>query len=167
MSNVTSKPMDNGKVVDKGLEGRKRKASAVVGRATLRRQRGSVERATAWIVLFMSFLGTIVAFHGGWTPLIESVVAMQPNIAAWLFGFGLQLLLTFLQWYYYDNRIVAWTARGFDTWFTAVGYGPLFLASLMVFLAGRGIESPLYLAWGIIGIASLLAAWYPESRLVD
>jgi hypothetical protein len=164
MSNLTSKPMVNDKIMEKES---KRKASAVVGRATLRKQRGTVERATAWIVLFMSFLGTIVAFHGGWDVLIDSVVNRQPNIAAWLFGFGLQLFLTFLQWYYYDNRIVAWSARGFDTWFTAVGYGPLFLAPLMAFLVARGIESPLYFTWGMIGIASLLAAWYPESRLVD
>lgn len=162
MSNITSKPLDNGKVV----EGR-RKPSAVIGRVTMRRQRGAIERATAWIVLFMSFLGTVVAFHGGWIPLIESIANWQPNIAAWSFGLALQGVLTFLQWWYYDRKMIAWIARGIDTWLTALGYGPLFLASLMAWLVARGIENPLYLAWGIIGLVSLLAAWYPESRLVD
>src|SRR5205085_6420165 len=42
------------------------KESAVVSRARLRKQRGAVERWTAWVVLFVSFLGTVVALAGGW-----------------------------------------------------------------------------------------------------
>lgn len=142
------------------------KESAVISRARLRRQRGAVERWTAYVVLFVSFLGTVVALAGGWEPFIASLIALRPGVAALAGGIGLQALLTFLQWHYYDHRMIAWTARGIDTAFTAVGYGPLVLVPLVAFVA-TWTTYPLYLAWAIIGIVSLLIAWYPENRLVD
>jgi hypothetical protein len=158
---VTSKPLNNGKAAQRGKE------SAIVGRATLRRQRGSIERYTAWIVLFVSVLGTIAWLAGGWMPLIAGIVTLRPNWAAIGGGFGIQVLLTFLEWHYFDVLMVAWPARLADTAATALGYGPLVIVGLTLFLASKGVPSPLYAAWGIIGLVSLLTAWYPESRLVD
>jgi hypothetical protein len=143
------------------------KESAIVKRATLRRQRGAIERWTAWIVLFVSVLGTIAALAGGWVPLISSIATLRPNWAAIGGGFGIQVLLTFLEWHYFDVPMVAWPARIVDMLTTALGYGPLVLIGLVGALVARGVPYPLYAAWAIIGLVSLLIAWYPESRLVD
>jgi len=143
------------------------KESAVVRRATLRKQRGKVERATAWIVLFVSALGTIATFAGGWEPLIASIRALRPNWAAIAGGVGAQALLTFLEWHYYDVPLVSWPARFFDTILTALGYGPLVAALLIGILTTRNAPLPFQLAWGIIILVSFLIAYYPESRLVE
>lgn len=143
------------------------KESAIVRRATLRRQRGAVERSTAWIVLALSVLGTIAALAGGWTPLVIGIINLDPQWSAIIGGVAIQGALTFLEWWYFDNPLVAWPARAFDTLLTALGYGPLVLVALTAFLVARHAPAPLYLAWGIVGLVSLLAAWYPESRLVD
>lgn len=147
--------------------GATKKNSAVVRRTTLRSQRGGIERSTAWIVLFVSFLGTVAALAGGWTPLIAGIVALKPNWAAIVGGFGAQAVLTALELYYYDTPLVSWGARGVDTALTALGYGPLVLAPLTAALIARQVPSPLYAAWGVIAVFSLLTAWYPESRLVE
>jgi hypothetical protein len=143
------------------------KESAIVRRATLRRQRGAIERATAWIVLFVSVLGTIAAMAGGWVPLIASIRALQPNWAAIAGGAAAQALLTYLEWHYFDVPTISWPARIADTAATALGYGPLVAAPLIGALAARDIPLPFLLAWCIILIVSLLIAWYPESRLVE
>ena len=157
---VTSQPMNN-------TPTRPTKESAIVKRATLRRQRGAIERYTAWIVLFVSVLGTIAALAGGWVPLIAGVVGLHPNWAAIGGGLAVQALLTFLEWHYFDVPMVAWPARLADMVATALGYGPLVIAGLVGYLAAKQVPSPEYAAWGIIGLVSLLIAWYPESRLVD
>jgi hypothetical protein len=144
-----------------------RKESAVVSRAQLRRQRGAVERWTAWVVLFVSFLGTIVALSGGWVPFLSSLRALHPNWAAVLGGLAIQGLLTFLEWHYFDRRLISWGARIGDAYMTAIGYGPLVVVGLAAALAARGAPAPLYAAWFIIGLVSLGVAWYPESRLVE
>lgn len=143
------------------------KDSAVVSRARLRKQRGAVERFTAWGVLFISFLGSIVALHGGWPAFLGSLAARQPNIAALLGGVLIQLVLTFLEWYYFDRPAIAWGARIADAATTALGYGPLVLAPMVFFLTSRGFETANTIAWAIIGLVSLGVAWYPENRLVD
>lgn len=143
------------------------KESAIVSRATLRRQRGAIERYTAWVVLLISFAGTVVVFAGGWPAFIASWQALRPSIAAHVGGIAVQALLTYLQWHYYDVRGISWTARVFDAATTALGYGPLFAPWLIEQLAVRDIPAPFYVAWGIIGLVSYGIAWYPESRLVD
>lgn len=144
-----------------------RKESAVVSRARLKRQRGAVERYTAYVVLFVSFLGTVVALAGGWELFIASLIAWRPSVAALAGGVGLQALLTYLQWHYFDRKPVAWTARGFDTGLTVAGWGPLFAPWLVEQLVARAAPEPFYLAWAILGLVALAVAWYPESRLVD
>lgn len=152
---VTSKPMSD------------RKDSAVVSRARLRRQRGAIERWTAWTVLLVSFLGSIAALHGGWPPLIASLITLQPNWAALLGGLGIQVLLTFLEWHYFDQPLVAWPARVIDAATTALGYGPLILAPLSAALASQALPQGDIAAWCIIAVISFLIAWYPENRLVE
>jgi hypothetical protein len=149
MSNVTSRPISS-------------KDSAIVGRARLRRQRGSIERWSALVILFASFLGTIAAMSGGWPALISA-----PALTPILGGFIFQGILTYLEWHYYDHKPISWAARFFDAGLTAWGYGPLVIVPLTAFLVARGMPSAEYAAWGIIGIVSFLTAWYPESRLVD
>lgn len=143
------------------------KPSAVITRTRLKSQRSVIERVMAWLVLLVSFLGSIAMLHGGFGPLVRSIVDRQPNQAALIGGVLIQLLLTFLEWYYFDIPLIAWGARIADTATTAIGYGPLFLASLITLLYNRGIEQPLLPAWGVIVLVSLGIAWFPESRLVD
>ena len=164
--NTRSMPLEN-RPEEKRETSRLGKASAVVSRERLRRQRGGIERASAWIVLFLSLLGTIAAFAGGWTPLIAGIVNRQLPVAAIVGGLALQAVLTFLEWYYFDSPLVSWPARLFDTIMTAIGYGPLVLMPLVTLLATRGVPQYPYVAWLIIGLVSLVIAWYPESRLVD
>lgn len=139
------------------------KQSAIVGRAQLERARGPVERVTAWIVLVVSFIGTIVVFHGGWTPIL----ALHFSIGAILGGALLQGVLTWLQWAYHDNRLLCWGSRIIDAGLTAYGYGPLFIAVITAYLASRAVPFALYVGWFIVGLVSLAVAWYPEDRLVD
>ena len=143
------------------------KGSAIVTRDRLKTQRSGIERTMAWLVLFLSFLGTIAALHGGFGPLIASISTGQFNQAALLGGVLIQLVVTFLEWYYFDRPLIAWGARVVDTAATTIGYGPLFLAPLAVLLYNRGVTSPEPAAWGIIALISLGIAWFPESRLVD
>lgn len=139
------------------------KQSAIVSRAQLARARGPVERVTAWIVLVVSFIGTIVVFYGGWTPILE----LHLSVSAILAGIGVQALLTWLQWAYHHNRLLCWGSRIIDAGLTAYGYGPLFIAGLTAYLVGRSVPWPNVVVWVPIGLVSIGLAWYPESRLVD
>ena len=143
------------------------KASAVTSRATLKKQRGMIERGAAWLVLLLSFVGSIAVLHGGFAPMIASITAGQYNVGALVGGALIQIVLTFLEWYYFDRWAIAWGARLVDTATTALGFGPLFAAPLTAFLLARGAPTPLLIAWGIISLVSLAIAWFPESRLVE
>lgn len=139
------------------------KQSAIVSRAQLARARGPVERTTAWIVLVVSFVGTIVVFHGGWEPIL----GLHFSLSAIIGGLLLQGLLTWLQWVYQHNRLLCWGSRVIDAGLTAYGYGPLFIDALTAYLTARGVPESFYVGWLLIGLVSLAAAWYPEDRLVD
>lgn len=164
---VQQGPLVNGKPPAEAPRATLRKESAVIRRATLRRQRGTVERSTAWIVLFISVLGTVATLAGGWEPLVGGFLQRDPLWSAVVGGIAIQALLTFLEWYYFDQPMISWPARLGDTVLTALGYGPLVLIPLVSLLTARGVTGALYLAWLIIGVVSFLIAWYPESRLVD
>lgn len=146
------------------------KESAIVSRARLRQQRGAIERWTALVVLFFSFAGTIAALAGGWPALIT-----DPRVAPILGGLALQGLLTYLQWHYYDKRLISRPSRIADAALTALGYGPLVLSWLMEAITERiaagpdapPSDLPWYLAWAVIVLVSYGVAWYPESRLID
>lgn len=153
------------------------KQSAIVSRAQLARSRGAIEKILAYGVLFLSFLGTVVAFHGGWARILS----LQISLGAIAAGLLAQLVLTFLQWAYKYNRPLCWGSRLVDAGLTAGGYGPIFVPIFLALLLGLGLnaeqavtlpwlgQAPIARvgAWGIMGLVSLLAAWYPEDRLVD
>ena len=138
-----------------------------MARDTLRKQRGGIERAAAWLVLLVSFAGSMATLHGGFAPMIESIASRQYNVGALLGGAIIQIVLTFLEWWYFDRPLIAGGARLVDAATTAIGFGPLFLAPLASFLHDRGLADPLLPAWGIIIVVSFAVAWFPESRLVD
>lgn len=137
------------------------KDSAIVDRATLRRQRAAIERWTALVVLLASFMGTIAAWGGGWDTFLAAWNSDAPPWGAVAGGVGLQVLLTYLQWHYYDRRSVSIPARLADAGLTTVGYGPLFLEW------PSWTDTTLWLPWVIVGVVSFVVAWYPESRLVE
>jgi hypothetical protein len=143
------------------------KASAIVTRDRLKKQRGLIERSMAWLVLLLSFLGTIAALHGGFVPFAATLSSGRLNTTALLGGILIQLVITFLEWWYFDRPSIAWGARLVDTGITAVGYGPLLITPLMLLLYNQGVADPQLLAWGLIILFSLGIAWFPESRLVD
>lgn len=144
---------------------RKRKASAIVSRATLDRQRGAFERMMAIGLLFISFAGSIAALSGGWAALFAA-----PRPGAIAAGIAAQVALTAAEWWYGSGR-GRWRYRlalSIDTALTAIGYGPLFVPALASYLAARGAgDSATIAAWGIVVIASTLLAWYPEFTLID
>lgn len=141
------------------------KASAIVNRAKLDRQRGAFERFSALGVLFFSFAGSIAALSGGWSQL-----AGHPRLAPIASGVAIQAALTAAEWWYGDGR-GRWRYRLallIDASLTTVGYGPLIVPWLTPYLAARGAgDLALYAAWGLAAIASGLIAWYPEQVLID
>jgi hypothetical protein len=171
MSQVTSKPMENGRAEQEKTQ----KASAVVTRGQLAKSRGKVERLLAFGILVISFLGTVVALHGGWEPILN----LQISLGACGGGILIQSILTYVQWTYKHNRRLSWGSRLIDAYFTATGYGPVFVPALALWFVARGVSKELVTlpwfgalsaailcAWAIVGLVSLLAAWYPEDRLV-
>jgi hypothetical protein len=141
------------------------KPSAIVRRATLNHTRSTVERVSAILLLLLSFLGTIIALHGGWGP----VLSLQLSLAALLGGILLQGVLTWLEWAYGDRRMnfKYLGALAADTCLTIYGYGPVLVPILAPPLAARGIPEPALVAWLIVALVALVLAWYPESRLID
>jgi hypothetical protein len=149
-------------------------ADGKIRRADLERTRGPIERASAWLVLFGSLLGAVVTFHGGWAALFA-----QPSIGRIAAGVVLQLVLTWLQWSYYHNLVISWPARGVDALTTALAYGPIVHGDIAGWFVSGGAGTEPVLAglgpyswaassaWLVIYLASLVVAWYPESRLVD
>ena len=152
---VKSEPLEKG-----------RKASAIVRRATLDRQRGAFERCMAIVLLFISFAGSIAAFSGGWAALLAA-----PRAGVILAGIAAQVILTAAEWWYGAGR-GRWRYRLallLDTALTAAGYGPLLAPPLASYLADRGAGDLLaaFGAWAIVALASALLAWYPEMTLID
>lgn len=145
------------------------KPSAMFRRASIERSRTGVERLTAWIVLLVSVLGTIVAFHGGWEAFTTA-----RRLPAVLAGITIQSGLTYVQWAYYHRRALSLGSRLIDTGLTVLGFGPLFAGALTRFFFSIGITSVIagqpgavIVTWATLIIASYGLAWYPESRLVD
>lgn len=143
----------------------KRKASAIVTRATLDRQRGAFERFSALALLLLSFAGSVAALSGGWAAL-----RTDPRLAPIVGGIVVQLVLTATEYWYGAGR-GPWRYRValcVDAALTTIGYGPLFKPWLTDYLAARGTgELAPLLAWMIVGAAALALAWWPEKTLID
>lgn len=156
---VTSKPIEPARRAD-------RKPGAIVSSAQLERTRGAFERLTGLAVLVLSLLGTIVAFHGGWEPVLSG----QWRMSAVGWGLAAQAFLTALQWWYgrlSRTHPIYLVSLGIDTGLTTIGYGPLIVPMLAPIIAERGIAEPVLAAWLALAGAAFVVAWYPESRLVD
>ena len=136
------------------------KPSAVVARASIRRRRGAVERWSAYMMLIVSFVGTIVALHPGrW----RDIFALQFSLYAICGGLLVQGLLTWMQWAYSERRQMAWTARLIDAVCTSWGFGPLVLLLAGITLPDLRAVALFYLTFTVV---CLFPAWYPENRLV-
>ncbi|GEM_PF-5467807 len=144
-----------------------------ISRAALQRSRTNVEKIFAWGILALSWLGAIVTAHGGWNAMLTT-----PSIGAICGGIAVQVVLTYLEWAYDDIWYIAWPARLIDALTTALGYGFLFVGALALLFAPALPNTPWTLAWwivttcglvawGIIYLVSLVAAWYPEKTLVQ
>ena len=138
------------------------KPSAIFSRADLDRARGPIERLSAWTLLLLSVLGTVVCFSGGWSALFT-----RPTLAAVVGGIAVQAALTAVEWIYGSRRRSApyLTALVLDASLTATGYEPLARPWLERALAGT--SAPELFATAIIGAVAVLLAAYPESRLVE
>lgn len=162
MSRLQVRDMNNGEPV------------GTFSRERLVRSRTHVEKAAAWGLLAVSWLGSVVTAHGGWAVLLTA-----PSVGAAVIGLASQAVLTWLQWSYPDVWWVAWPARLVDALLTALGYGFLLIGGLTLLLAQTGLSAgrwPLLwfvvsvaglVGWTILYLQSLLIAWYPESRLVQ
>lgn len=143
----------------------KRKASAIVTRAMLDRQRGAFERFSALALLLLSFAGSIAALSGGWSAL-----RTDPRLAPIAGGVAVQIVLTATEYWYGAGR-GPWRYRValcVDAVLTTIGYGPLFMPWLTVWLASHGTgELTTVLAWAIVGALALALAWWPERTLID
>lgn len=143
----------------------KRKASAIVSRATLDQQRGAFERLMAIGVLFFSFAGSVAALSGGWTELRSA-----PRLAPIAAGIALQVALTAAEWWYGAGR-GRWRYRlalAIDAALTTVGYGPLIVPPLAGYFATKGMgDVALPLAWIVVSGVSLAVAYFPERTLID
>lgn len=142
-----------------------RKQSALLRRTHLVQVRHKVERVLAVLVWCLSTLGTIVALHGGWGP----VLALQISAGAIVGGFVIQGILTWIQWAYGDHKgnLLYLSSLGVDLAYTIRGYGPVIAPWLALWLASQGAPQPLLIGWLIVALVSFLMAWYPESRLVE
>lgn len=139
--------------------------SAILTRAMLDRQRGAFERFSALAVLFFSFVGTVAAFSGGWTALVDA-----PHIAPIVGGLAVQTVLTAAQWWYGAKR-GPWRYRIallIDTGLTTAGYGPLIVPWLGAYFTTRGAgELGEPIAWVVTALLAAGIAWYPEQTLID
>jgi hypothetical protein len=144
---------------------RKRKASAIVSRATLDQQRGAFERLMAISILFFSFAGSVAAISGGWAAL-----ASAPRLAPIAGGILAQVALTAAEWWYGSGR-GRWRYRmalAIDAALTTIGYGPLFVPTLTLYIASKGVSDlALPLAWIVVGVVSFIVAYIPERLLID
>lgn len=154
MSNVRSAPI--------------RKKSAVITQRQLDRSRPYFERYASWALLALSFLGSVVAFHGGDWAAIRT---WQLRTDAVIGGVVLQSLCTYVEWSYRHRRFhpLYLFVLALDAGPTAIGYypivrGPLSYISGVIGLQGSQATTFVYVA---VGIAALLLAWLPESRMID
>ena len=144
---------------------------ATISRAKLRRQRAWVTWYGAWALLFLGWLGTLVATNGGWGNVLAGRITLTGTILAIVS----QAILTWIQWSWSDHLIAAYISRALDAGLTALGYGSLVIAGMAAWFAAQGIPATIVvrdwtltglLAWFILWLIALFPAWYPEHRLI-
>lgn len=161
---------------------KRRKAYAMLPGSDVDRFAIRVIRGGAWALLFISFLGSMVALNGGWTPIL----AAFPNWAAlrtwenygvfngWalLLGFGIQFWITIVEWHFRHQRVSLWylVHLGIGSFLSYLGFRDIlvpFFTGGVAQLTGADTIIALALAHCItlgIGIALDIL---PEQILVD
>ena len=154
MGNVRSSPM--------------RKKSAVITQQQIDYSRPYFERYASWALLALSFLGSVVAFHGGdWA----AIRALHFRTGALIGGLVLQAFCTYLEWSYRHRRFhpLYLFVLALDAGPTAIGYYPVVRGSLSYVanvIGLQGTQASIFV-YILVGLAALLLAWVPESRLIE
>jgi hypothetical protein len=100
-----------------------------------------------WILLALSFLGTVVAFHrGNWA--VWKFWSEGNNLISGVtfFALGLQVWCTGFQWFNRMNRKSIWYIQAYllDMPFTTIGLTPIFLAIFqMIVVQALGMTPPI------------------------
>jgi hypothetical protein len=142
------------------------RGAALFSRRRLAQQQTAFEQFVAWLLLIISFVGSVLLGGGG----VEAWVRWQPNL--WLAGAALafQGVLTYVPWIYAERGWQAWpyvatvlvssalTAGGY--WQLVHPWGVRLLAGWQVLAA----NAP-YFAGGLIIVAALLIDIFPEQTL--
>ena len=139
--------------------------TALFSRRRLARQQTAFEQFVAWLLLIISFVGSVLLGGG-----VEAWVRWQPNL--WIAGATLafQGVLTYVQWIYAERGWRAWqylAAVLVSSGLTAAGYWHLVHPWGVKLLAGWQVpaaNAP-YFAGGLIIVAALLIDIFPEQTL--
>ncbi|HEX6290232.1 MAG TPA: hypothetical protein VFZ66_13650 [Herpetosiphonaceae bacterium] len=150
-----------------------RKASAVFSGETFEAFQPWIERTVGAVLLLTSFVGSVVAFNGGWEATFHRSWDLQRwTIAplALVVGLAVQLVCTLVEWAYRRRRL-SWQyllALLVDSGATLFAFLPVLYAPIFGSLAG--VVPPL-LAMGVAYLVSLavvlVAAIMPEHILVE
>lgn len=133
-----------------------------IRRQSLRQQRQWITWYLAWSLMLLGFVGTIVTANGGWGQLLSGRFSWNMTILA----FALQVILTYVQWAWYDIRPLAYFSRTIDALFTALGYGSVIYVYAIDYFNGYDLFFVSVIYWLITFVLSVFIAWYPEYRLV-
>lgn len=150
-----------------------RKPSAVFRSATFEAFQPWIERVVGCVLLLASFVGSVVAFNGGWERSFHtSWDPSQWTIApiALGAGFGVQIACTLVEWAYRRHRL-SWQyllALAVDSGSTLYAFLPVLYIPIVGSLTGI---VPAMVAMGVAYLMSLavvlVAAIMPEHILVE
>lgn len=145
-----------------------RRGAALFSRRRLARQQTYLEQFTAWLLLLISFVGSVLLGGGG----VAAWVAWAPNL--WLAGSALALQgwLTYVQWVYALHGWSSWrysAAVIVSSAMTAGGYWGLahpWMTGLLTSWQVPPANAP-YIAGGLVIVAAGLIDVYPERTLTE
>ncbi len=146
------------------------KPTAIVARATIERAATTAQRCGALGLLFMSVLGSVLAFNGGWKSVEWPAFWQGLNQLAAVLGIGVQSWLTLMQWHHrHHKRSFAYLSHlAIDACLTYVGYAALLVPLFANGLANAGVEVGVDAQSRVlVGIIAIAIAVIPETTLVD
>jgi hypothetical protein len=150
-----------------------RKASAIFRSQTFEALQPWIERVVGGVLLLSSFLGSVVAFNGGWERTFQQ--SWEPTrwtIApiAIILGLSVQIGCTLVEWAYHRRRL-SWQyllALLVDSGSTLYAFLPVLYTPIFASISGI---VPWIIAAGLAWVVSLavvlIAAIMPEHILVD
>lgn len=150
-----------------------RKASALFSGETFEALQPWIERVVGGVLLLASFVGSVVAFNGGWEMTFHTSWDMQRwtiSPLAVALGVGVQLVCTLVEWAYRRRRW-SWQyllALAVDIGSTLYAFLPVLYIPIFGSLVG---VVPSIVAMGVAYVVSLavvlVAAIMPEHILVE